>query len=96
MPLIFSNCPGDIPPPPLPLDTMINFADDEIPSGSIDGVNVTYTLVNSPAPPQSLQLFYNGGLLAYGSDFTLTGNTIHCNFTPILGSSLLSYYRWNS
>lgn len=53
-----------------------DYADDEVPTGAIDGANQTFTLLNAPIPPESLKLFYNEGRLVPGVDFTLTGNTI--------------------
>src|SRR5678809_767545 len=50
------------------------FADDETPSGTVNGSNVTFTLAHTPNPSASLQLFVNGQLMTPGAteDFTLS------------------------
>lgn len=55
-------------------DTM--WIDDEIPAGTQDGVNDTFTITKIPNPTNSLLLFRNGVKLTTGNDFTLTGRTI--------------------
>ncbi len=55
----------------------------EVPSGAINGSNVTFTLANTPLSG-TLQLFLNGLLLDEGAsnDYTLSGNTITMNYAP--------------
>lgn len=48
----------------------------EVPSGAINGSNVTFTLSASPSPSTSLKLFRNGILQLQGTDYTLSGNVI--------------------
>lgn len=53
------------------------FADMETPGGAINGSNLVYTLLHSPAPAISLLLFKNGVLQRPGGvDYTLAGSTI--------------------
>lgn len=77
-------------------DVDVNFADAEVPGGTIDGTNVTFTLENAPDPAASLQLFLNGELLDQGDDYTLSGATI--TFTgadpPSGDDQLLAWYRY--
>jgi hypothetical protein len=73
------------------------FADDETPSGTINGINDTFTLAHTPSPAGSLQLFKNGQLMqAGGADYTLATATI--TFTsgaiPDTGDLLVAYYRY--
>lgn len=68
------------------------FADAEAPSGIMDGVNNTFTLINTPNPTGSLQVFYNGILLD-GTQYLLNTNTIILAFAPQSGDSLVTYYR---
>ena len=79
-----------IPPP--------RFSDPETPGGTIDGMNATFTLANSPNPPLSLALFKNGFLLSAGvlNDYTLSGNTITVNLgaVPTPGDTLTASYRY--
>ena len=75
----------------------INFADAETPTGTINGVNATFTLANSPSPAGSLLLFKNGQLMkAAGADYTLTGNSIAfvSGAIPQTGDVLLAQYRF--
>lgn len=48
----------------------------DVPSGTINGVNDTFTLSIAPEPSDSLKLVFNGLLLRQGADYTLVGNTI--------------------
>ena len=78
--------------------TAINFADGETPTGTINGSNAVFTVVNSPSPAASLRVFKNGQRMTVGAsaDYTLTGNTI--TFTsgaiPKTGDVLLADYRY--
>lgn len=77
------------------LASTINFADEEIPTGLINGTNVTYTLVHTPNPAGSLQL-YLAGLQQWqnaSGDYTLSGATITFALAPTLGP-LLAWYRF--
>lgn len=51
-----------------------SFSDAEIPGGTIDGVNNTFTLANTPSG-SSLQIFRNGLFLSSGVDYTLSYTT---------------------
>jgi hypothetical protein len=73
-----------------------NFTDSEVPAGTIDGNNVTFALVNAPAPALGLKLYKNGVLLSQGTDYTLSGSTItftSATVTPQPGDSLVASYR---
>jgi hypothetical protein len=54
----------------------VNYADQEVPAGIINGVNATFTLAAAPSPVGSLMLIRNGLLQTAGIDYTLSGNTI--------------------
>lgn len=73
-----------------------NFADEETPVGTINSVNLVFTLAHSPSPGTCLQLFYNGLLQKpAGSDFTLSlGNIVTFVSAPTTGSTLLAWYRY--
>jgi len=74
-----------------------NFADAEVPAGTIDGANATFTLAHAPIGA-SLELTRNGLTLKAGSgnDFTLAGNTITflVGAIPQAGDSLQAWYRF--
>jgi len=73
----------------------VNFADGEIPTGAVNGSNVTFTLANAPSPALSLQLFLNGQLLSpVGVDYTLVTATITLNTAPPVGSMIICWYRY--
>jgi hypothetical protein len=72
----------------------VAFADAETPSGTINSVNTTFTLVSSPNPAASLMLHLNGVLqTAGGVDYTLAGNTITYVTAPATGDKHIAWYR---
>ncbi|MGA2116389.1 MAG: hypothetical protein ABSH56_16730 [Bryobacteraceae bacterium] len=75
--------------------TSPTFIDAELPAGTINGVNASFTLANAPSPAASLDLYRNGLRLAAGSDYYLSGNAITfvSAATPQTGDTLLADYR---
>ncbi len=73
-----------------------SFSDSETPAGSINGLNTTFTLANTPSPAASLNLALNGLRMSPTVDFTLTGNTISflTASTPQTGDILTASYRY--
>jgi hypothetical protein len=71
------------------------FVDQEVPLGGVDGSNTQFTIVSTPTPTTSLQLFRNGLLQKGGFDYTLTGSTITfvSAATPQPGDTLVAFYR---
>lgn len=72
---------------------VVNFADSEVPSGTLNGSNVTFTVVNTPTSG-SLKLFKNGLRMKPGLDYTISVATITFLFTPQVGDILLCDYRY--
>jgi hypothetical protein len=72
-----------------------NFIDAEVPGGTLNGTNRTFTLVQTPNPASSLSWYRNGILQKQGVDYTLSGGTIlaAANAVPQSGDTLLAYYR---
>ena len=70
------------------------FVDAETPGGTVNSVNVTFTLSNTPKG-SSLQLFRNGVYQTLGFDYNLTASTITfvAAATPQPGDTLTSSYR---
>lgn len=68
-----------------------NFVFEEIPSGSINGSNVTFTISATPTTG-TLRLYLNGQRLrsGAGNDYTLSTNTITMTTAPISGDVLLA------
>jgi hypothetical protein len=76
--------------------TTVTFVDSEVPSGTIDGNNLSFTLTSAPNPAASLKLYKNGILLNQGGDYTISGsNVIFANtgVTPKPGDTLIAAYR---
>lgn len=76
----------------------VGFVDGETPSGTLNGVNATFTLAQTPAPASSLELYRNGLVQTVGVDYTLSGNTITFLTADIPGGgeTLQAYYRTTS
>lgn len=74
----------------------ISFADNEVPSGTINGTNAVFTLANSPSPASSLSLFRNGMLLRPSIDYTLSAAAVTFLGTaiPQVGDNLQASYRY--
>lgn len=69
---------------------------NEVPSGAVDGINVSFTLANSPEPSRALQLYVNGVLQrqGVGNDYLLSGSDITLLWTPRSGSNILATYPY--
>lgn len=70
-----------------------NFSDGEIPSGTINGSNDTFTLANTPTVG-SVKVFLNGQRLTSAVDYTVSGVTITMTTIPFPGDILLADYRY--
>ena len=71
------------------------FSDGEVPGGTVNGNNTTFTLANAPSPAASLALFRNGIAQKATVDYTLTGSTVQflTGAVPQPGDTLLAWYR---
>lgn len=65
----------------------------EVPTGDVDGVNDTYTLVNTPADKDGVVVLLNGVTQYNGIDYTVTGDTITFITPPANGSTIFAYYN---
>lgn len=86
--------------PPAPGDPggstgSVQFADAEVPNGTIDGSNAAFNLTSAPSPPLSLILVRNGLIQKQGSDYTLSGASVSfvSGATPQPGDTLMAWYR---
>ncbi len=74
-----------------------SFADSEVPSGTINGVNITFTLANTPVNG-SVHLYKNGLRQAPGvsADYTISNAAITfvAGNVPQTGDILLADYRY--
>lgn len=76
-------------PPP----GQINFSDGEIPGGAMDGTNKVFTLAHPPVG-RSLILAYNGVIQNVGTDYQQNMNNITMSEAPVVGDTLLAWYRY--
>ena len=67
---------------------------NEVPSGTINGVNVTFTILNTPIG--QIMLYLNGQYLAPGAgeDYTISTATITLAVAPIVGDKLRVNYQY--
>ena len=67
---------------------------NEVPSGTINGVNVTFTILNTPIG--QIMLYLNGQYLApgVGEDYTISTVTITLAVAPIVGDKLRVNYQY--
>lgn len=75
----------------------VNFAEEETPSGTIDGSNAAFTLAHTPSPAGSLKLYKNGvRMKAGGVDYTLATATVTyvSGVKPLTGDSHVCDYRY--
>jgi hypothetical protein len=70
----------------------VNLSSPIVPSGAVNGVNVTFTLPTSPGP--IVLVFQNGLLQNQGAlnAYTISGSTITFNIAPLIGDSILVVY----
>lgn len=62
--------------------------------GIVDGINMTFTLDNSPSPSSSLMFFVNGVLQMQDHDYILIGNEIMMNEPPRENYNLAATYTY--
>ena len=67
---------------------------NEIPVGSIDGMNATFTMEFDPMSAEKVLVFVNGVLQEKenNADYTLSGKVITFNSPPEIGSKVLVTY----
>ena len=68
---------------------------NEVPSGTINGVNVTFTILNTPIGGQ-IMLYLNGQYMTAGAgeDYTISGSTITMASAPIVGDKIRTNYQY--
>lgn len=75
--------------------TLPTFVDDEVPAGTVDGSNLTFTLSAAPNPILSLRIYKNGMLMQQHGDYSISGTTVTfvSASAPRTGDALAAYYR---
>jgi hypothetical protein len=73
----------------------VGFVDNETPTGSVDGVNPTFTLSQAPNPAASLVVYRNGIHLKASLDYNASTNSITflTASIPQTGDVVLCSYR---
>lgn len=69
---------------------------DEVPSGTVNGVNATFTLTEAPNPAASLNLYVDGVRVVQGTHYTINTTTITfvSAYIPVAGQTLFATYRY--
>jgi hypothetical protein len=80
---------------PTTVPTFSTFVDAEVPSGTKNNSNVTFTLAGTPSPLASLQLYVGGLLMSPGTagDYTLSGTVVTMAVAPTVNDSIYAFYR---
>ena len=80
---------------PTTVATISTFVDAEVPSGTKNNSNVTFTLAGTPSPSASLQLYVGGLLMSPGTagDYTLSGTVVTMAVAPTVNDSIYAFYR---
>jgi hypothetical protein len=70
-----------------------NFADNEIPTGTQNGINLTFNLMHTPLTG-TVHLYYNGLRQTPVNDFTVSGTVITFVSAPIASDNILVDYQY--
>lgn len=73
----------------------VAFRDAEVPSGAVDGTNLTFTLSAIPTPGASLVVYRNGLRMRLDLDYSLSGRIVifPASLVPRPGDLLMTSYR---
>ena len=73
----------------------LQFSDNEIPSGTVDGANLTFTLLWKPIF-ETMQILLNGVILKPTTDYTVSGKTltVDAGSVPLPGDQFIVSYRF--
>jgi len=64
----------------------------DVPSGTIDGSNVTFTLSQVPSDSSGVKVYLNGLIQIPTTNFSITGQTITMVVAPATGQTMLTTY----
>lgn len=68
----------------------------EVPSGSINSSNTSYSLTYAPVSNDSLDLYLDGLLLRLTTDYTISSTTITMGTAPATGQTLYASYQYRA
>ena len=71
-----------------------NYIDEELPTGTVNGVNKVFSTSIAPSPGSSVYVFLNGQLMTPTVDYALSGGTVTFVTAPGIGDVLLISYRY--
>lgn len=97
--VVTTTAPGTVGWASLPVGAVIpSFADAEVPSGLVNGINLAFTLAHAGANTGASLVLTRNGVVQQGggSDYTLAGSTITFVATnaPQTGDTLQAWYRY--
>lgn len=64
----------------------------ETPSGTVNGSNTVFSIANTPAENEAVELYLDGLRLVEGEDFSLSGLNITMTTAPAIGQKLRASY----
>jgi hypothetical protein len=68
----------------------------EVPSGTVNSSNTSFTLTYAPTSADSLSLYLDGLLLNLTTDYSVSGTTITMVVAPAFGQGLYATYQYKS
>lgn len=66
----------------------------EVPAGTVNNSNKTFTLSQTPTSSASVDLYQDGGILTQGVDYTISSVTIAMTNAPNFGMVLYASYSY--
>jgi len=68
----------------------------EVPTGTVNGTNGTFTLSQNPVPDSSLMLLVDGVEMTQATHYTLTNTTVVfvTAYVPVTGQNLFAHYEY--
>lgn len=66
--------------------------EQEAPTGTVNGVNLIFSISSNPSEAKAVQLFQGGLMMRQGVDYTISGTTITMTIAPQFGQDLWAYY----
>lgn len=69
-----------------------NIFEQEVPSGSVNGVNTSFALSATPHSAKSVVLSVDGLIMRQGLDYSVSGSTISMTTAPVAGQQLYAIY----
>jgi hypothetical protein len=68
----------------------------EIPSGTVNGSNTSFTISFAPTSSDSLTLFIDGIAKELTTDYSISGTTITMVVAPVAGQALYATYQYKA